>query len=248
MNTEQMRNFNCKDEELPVICEYVAITLGRDLSDFTAFSPKFNQIYLNSFKEKIVVVTGLVNPKTETAKIKSITAQMYATADGLTDSLNRLEAYLKLAKDQIPVSANDFGISPLRKDLNRKNMEGALLNLHLVSSNIEKYRPQLEAEGMTDNLVATFDNATESIASDNRDQYEILTQRIELVRNNISKLNDLYGQMAEICEIGKTLFKKTAPEKAKEYTFTYLLKKVRHSTKGKSGENEAKKASADKSE
>ncbi len=32
------RSFDCKDEELSVVCGFGAISLARDLSDFTAFS------------------------------------------------------------------------------------------------------------------------------------------------------------------------------------------------------------------
>ncbi|MDR2139159.1 MAG: hypothetical protein LBP50_06395 [Tannerella sp.] len=231
MNTIPTRNYNCKDEELPVICGYAAFTLRRDLADFQSYSPKFNESYATGFEARIAVAMNLVDPKTDTAEGKAITAKMYATADGLINPLNRLEGYLKLAKASIPVSPVDFGISPLRKKINHKDMEGVLHNLHLVTANVNKYRQPLEAAGMNDALVMLFESAAVSIATDNTAQYEILTRRIELVKSNVNTLNELYRQLAEICEMGKILYKQTAPEKAKEYTFTYLLKKVRHETK-----------------
>jgi len=42
MAQNHARNYNCKDEELPVICRFAAFSLKRDIADFTAFSPKFN--------------------------------------------------------------------------------------------------------------------------------------------------------------------------------------------------------------
>jgi len=43
MTTDFSREYSCKDEELPVICKFTAFSLKRDLADFTAFSPKFNE-------------------------------------------------------------------------------------------------------------------------------------------------------------------------------------------------------------
>jgi hypothetical protein len=248
MNTNQTRNYNCKNEELPVISGYVAFTLRRDLGDFLSYSPKFNEDYVTGFETKIATAIELVNPKMDTAESKVITARMYATADGLIDALNRLEGYAKLAKAQIPVSATDFGISPLRRKINRKDMEGVLQNLHLVTANVQKYRKALETEGMSDELPARLEEAVVSIAEDNRLQYEILTRRIELVKNNINMLNDLYTQLTEVCEIGKILYKQSAPEKVKEYTFTYLLKKVRHETKTAAGKNKTAEQVSDATE
>ena len=37
------RNFNCKDEELPVISRFVAFSVKRDLDDFLAYSPNLTR-------------------------------------------------------------------------------------------------------------------------------------------------------------------------------------------------------------
>jgi hypothetical protein len=239
MHTIQTRNYNCKDEELPVICGYAAFTLKRDLTDFEGFSPKFDGNYVEEFDLKIAAASELVNPKIETAEIKTITARMYAAADGLIDPINRLEGYVKLAGSQIPVSIADFGIPPLRKKINHKDMEGVLQNLRLVTANTHKYRQPLEAEGLNCHLIAHLEEAASAIAADNELQYEILTRRIELVKSNVNVLNELFAQLTEICSIGKILYRRTAPEKAKEYTFSYLLKKVRHESKHKPERNGA---------
>jgi hypothetical protein len=117
-------------------------------------------------------------------------------------------------------------------------MEGVLQNLRLVVSNIQRYRQILEAQGLTEGLVASLKTGVVSIEADNNLQYEILTKRIDSVRNNVNMLNDLYDQLKEICDVGKILYKKTAPEKVNEYTFTYLLKKVRQRSKKEPTQNE----------
>ncbi len=46
MKTNSNRSYGCKDEELPVICGYAAFSMKRDLADFTAYSPKFDEEYI----------------------------------------------------------------------------------------------------------------------------------------------------------------------------------------------------------
>jgi hypothetical protein len=67
--SETTRSYNCKDEELPVVCRYALSCVRRDLSDFTAFSPVFNEDYLNGFQTKINLVDELVSPKIETDEL-----------------------------------------------------------------------------------------------------------------------------------------------------------------------------------
>ena len=79
MNSRNNRNFNCKDEELPVVSKAVAFGLKRDLVDFTAFSPKFTTDYVTDFEMKIVTVSDLLEPQSETLAKKLITGRYTAT-------------------------------------------------------------------------------------------------------------------------------------------------------------------------
>ena len=51
------------------------------------------------------------------------------------------------------------------------------------------------------------------------------------MQNNLGLLNELNTQLVEICEIGKILFKQTDKAKLNDYTFAYLMKQVRRSSK-----------------
>jgi hypothetical protein len=55
-----MKIYNCKNEELPVIAEYLLFSLKRDLSDFMAFSPKFNNAHVTTFDGKIKTANNLI--------------------------------------------------------------------------------------------------------------------------------------------------------------------------------------------
>jgi hypothetical protein len=234
MSTNQTRNYNCKDEELPVIGGYVAFSLKRDLPDFSGYSPLFNEDYVVTFDAKITAATDLVSPKSEIAERKVITHGLYAQMDGLIDPVNHLEGYIKLAKTDIPISVADFGIRLLREKVKNKDAEGTLQSLRLIESNIQKYDAELAAKGMTNDLPERFEAASIAITEGNQKQYVMLQNRKKLVQDNLYILNDLFRQTAEICDIGKILYKQNDPEKKQEYTFSYLVKQVRHVSKAKS--------------
>jgi hypothetical protein len=227
---ENIRDFNCKISELPVICGYVAHSLEKDLADFTAYSPKFDGQYLLGFKSRTNVVFELVNPAIETADLKVVTNRLYGTMDGLIEPINRLTGYVKLAKPRILVSVSDFGLTALRRQAKNKDAEGAIQSLQLLNANVIRYKDELTEQGFTDELAAHFTNAAITIQADNQKQYEILNQRKRLVEANVGLLNELHGQLSEILEIGKILFKSKKDSRLQEYTFDKLKKRVRIST------------------
>jgi hypothetical protein len=227
MNSNPARSYRCKDEELPVIGEYVSYGLKRDIIDFSAYSPKFSEGYISDFDGKIAAANELVNPIMGTADLTTTTTRLYATMDGLLGTTRRIDGYLKLAKSSVPVSPAKFGLTELRKRLHTKDAEGVLRNLQLVMANIKKFREPLAAEGLTEEFEAQLATAHDTVAQDNKRQFEIVSERKALVQDNLEAFNSLYAQLAEICEVGKILFKTAKPERAQEYTFAYLLKKVR---------------------
>jgi hypothetical protein len=56
---------------------------------------------------------------------------------------------------------------------------------------------------------------------------QILSNRKNIVQNNLGLFNDLYAQLTEILNIGKILYKATEAVKTQEHTFSTLLKQVR---------------------
>lgn len=219
------RDYNCKDEELPVICTYADFSFKRDQADFAAYSPKFNPDYVAAFEAKIASVSEMIMPKSETLDRKNITTRLYTTMEGLVDPINRVSGYIKLAK--LKVTASDFGLTQLRKDLATKNAEGAINSLRTVRSNLTRNEAVLAEQGLTPELMNLFTEASVSINADNQKQYEILSNRKNIVQNNLGLFNELYGQLTEILNVGKILYKATDAVKTQEYTFIRLMKQVR---------------------
>ncbi|MDR2424089.1 MAG: hypothetical protein LBD59_05105, partial [Prevotellaceae bacterium] len=211
---------------LPVIAEYLVFSLKKDLADFTAFSPKFNEMYVTAFEGKIDAVKAILNPRDETVELKTVTERLYSTMNSLTDPIARVEGYVKMAGSAIPVSVKDFGLSLLRQKIWAKDAEGVLAALKTVNGYIDKHKSTLAAQGLSDDLIAVFTSSTTTIHDDNQRQYQIVTARKRLVENNLHLFNELYALIMDVCGVGKILYKKDSAL-LKEYTFTELKKRVR---------------------
>jgi hypothetical protein len=230
MKPNSDRSFNCKDEELPVVCRFGALSLARDLSDFTAYSPVFDLPYLNAFKAKIEVVQELVQPLAETVQLKVINERIYQTLDDLITPVNHLEGYLKLAGKQVPVSSTDFGLVQLRKSVRKRDVESVLKQLKTVDGNIQQYKTELTAKGLTDSLSAKFKAAVLLLTEDKDKKYTLVSNRYAVVQNNRGLLSNLYNQLTEIYSFGKTIYKQSNKAKLKDYTFAQAMTQVRKST------------------
>ena len=238
MKVSVNRSFDCKNEELPVVCGFGAASLARDLGDFTAYSSLFDAAYLAAFRTKIDVVSELVKPKSETIELKVLTDRIYQSLDDLIAPVNHLEGYLKMAGREVPLSSNDFGLVQLRKGIRSRDVESVLAQLHTVGENIGKYKKALMAKGLTEELVTRFTEAGKQLAEDKTRKYTMVSNRAAMVQKNLGLLNDLYDQLTEICRIGKILYKQTDPAKMKDYTFTKLMNQVRASEKPSAAKKE----------
>ena len=230
------RSYNCKDEELPVICRFSLISLRRDLADFTAYSPKLGETYLADYESKIAAVEELVSPKSETTEMKKITDRLSAGMNVLLDHVKYLEGYLKMAGNSINLSAADFGLSELRKGINNGDPEKVLDRLKDVNKNVVTYKAALAEQGFTDVLQAKLMNVYASLSADRQLQYQILTHRKALVQSNVETLNELNSRLTEVLRTGKILYQGKDAVKQQEYTLSELKKRVRRISKKDAGE------------
>lgn len=112
--------------------------------------------------------------------------------------------------------------------------------MHTVDGNITKYKDELVAKGLNEELVVKFSEAKALLSEDKNKRYKLVSNRTAIVQNNLGLLNDLNVQMAEICRIGKILYKQTDKAKLKDYTFTQMMKQVRRIDKPEEQKPEAK--------
>jgi hypothetical protein len=115
-----------------------------------------------------------------------------------------------------------------------------------MNNGIAQYKDALTKQGLSESVINLFGSAVVSIHDDNQKQYEIVSNRKELVQNNMELFNGLYADIIEICEVGKAIYKGKDAKKVKDYTFSELMKQVRVVFKRN---NDAEKTdSTDKSE
>ena len=230
MATKKLRDYNCKDEELPVIGKFVSFSFKRDQSDFQGYSPKFAMPFITSFDEKIEEVKELVAPHSEMVQQKVITERLYATMRGLSDPTSRLGGYVDMAFPELRLSLTDFGITALRKSLNTKDPESVMQSIREVLRNTSTYGEVLSTQGLTEDLVSRMADGYSSIESDVQERYEITSNRKNIIQANIGTFNDLYSILGEILYVGKILYQFTNAAKEKEYTFSQLMKSVRRTS------------------
>ena len=187
--------------------------------------------YVSSYEARINAVGELVEPKSETVVLKAITDRIHHTMDGLLDPINRLIGYIELTEEAIHISTADFGLVDLRKGITTRDAEHVVKTLHTVNLNIAKYKDVLVQQGMRDWLVEKFQSAAVSVADDKQKQYEITSNRKNLVQNNVSSFNELYKLFNEILKVGKILYKGSDAAKLKDYTFNELKKGVARTAK-----------------
>ena len=247
MTNNQTRDYSCKDEELPVICNYTAFSLNRDLPEFTTYSPRFTQEYVDSFESRIKAVTELIEPKSETVELKIITDRLYTTLDSLISPANYLTGCIEMAQESLKISPADFGLKALRKSIYARDAENVIKSLHTINTNIRKHQAILTEQGLSEDLTAKFITAYASIATDKQIQYKIISNRKNIVQKNLGMLNALYAQFTEILRIGKILYKATDAAKLKEYTLNEQKKRVRRTFNPENG-NTAKINKSEKAE
>ena len=236
--SENLRNYSCKNEEIPVIGGFVLANLKKDQADFTAHSPKFDELFTTNFEAKNTEVTELVTPAEETARLKVITARLGKTMTQLRQPLNRLADYLDLAGDSIPLSASGFGIGGLRTAISKGDAESVLQNLGIINRNIARYTEILTAQGLSSETSEAFTTAAVSIQADNDEQYAIKSNRQRLVEENTELLNELYDIIRRVCKSGKAIYKGSSPAKVADYTFSKLRNEVRRQSKQQTAEEE----------
>lgn len=227
MTNNQTRDYTCKDEELPILCDYSAFSLKRDLAEFSTYSPRFKQEYVDAFETKIKTVTELIEPKSETVELKIITDRLYTTLDSMISPANYLTGYIEMAQESLKITSADFGLKALRKGINTRDAESVIKNLHTINTNIKKYKTILTEQGLSEELTVKFLTAYASVATDKQIQYKIISNRKNIVQKNLGLLNELYAQFTEILRVGKILYKATDAAKLKEYTLNELKKRVR---------------------
>ena len=200
---------------------------NRDWDRFKAYKPsKYTDDYLTDLEAKQALVAGIVNPVVLTAEQKKITERMLNEIIGLRDPMNLLEGYVADA-NPLTVLPKDFGISQVRKKVNKGEVEGLDGALSAVITNITNNKPALIAVGYTEEAFSELKATKQSIFDDNQAQNAKMRERAELVAANIGLINGFLTDIKGIWADGKRLFKISDKVKLKDYTLADIIRRIR---------------------
>ena len=130
--------FQCAFEELPVVAEFLIISLIRDMADFNGYSPVFTPSYPEAIREKITVCVTRMRSWTVIQELKATTIQLLEKTEGLRLKLNRVDGYLKLAVHELDVPVASFGVTAVRQMIARGNTEGLLESIPVMLVAVER--------------------------------------------------------------------------------------------------------------
>jgi len=154
METNNARNYKCKDIEFIVICGFVLFSFKRDLSFFSKFSKKYTVEYVLLLETELANLKELVEPQSELVEQKGITDHLRTVMHDLVEPLDWIKGYIQLAGTGINISAKDFGIVHTREAITNMDIEEIIKGMHTINTNIVKYKPILVEQGLTEELQA----------------------------------------------------------------------------------------------
>ena len=230
----ERKEFQCKPEELTVITSYILVSLTNDLLDFNRFGDMFTLEYIELIEAKRLVCVNLVRPSSVKKRLQQATILLGEHTTGLRLVLNNVEGYVKLAGDNLDVQGPaDVGFIEIRDNISRGNVEGVLYHAHTMMATFERNKVLLLANGFKPDVLDELTAQVLQIDSLNNQQNSLLSDYSRLAQSNMIIFNDLWRSISTILNTGKAIYRGVNKVRLREYTMTYLIKRVNHEGKTK---------------
>lgn len=194
---------------------------------FRDFTPEF----LADFTVKINKVKKLESTIVMTDDQKKATVELYSAADDLNDEFNFLVYYFKKLGYDTAI------LSDVKKDLNSRNIEGAVAKIEDVIQLISAHEVALESKGMAAGFVGDLKTRRDFLEAKNVLQNKYKNDIAALYKDNKVEYDLLYDYIRDIADAGKRLY--AGQKKAKEYTVSSLIKRMRVVKKDDGGGKDA---------
>lgn len=226
------RLFRCRLEELGPLNDMVLAMFTTNQADFGKASPDYaDKDYLKGWAASRAVFAGLVPTGVRRASDKDVTRTMAQVAKSLRDPLNFLDLRLSRAakKGGLMASAADFGLGKVRTEITTRDMEGLdgalghLLQLVTAPANLTA----LTAQGHTAADTKAFADARQQLGGFNTAQNTNQNAALELTEENTKAGNALWEYVVDVLGTGALMYKESQPKKAKTFSITTLLKRIR---------------------
>ena len=214
-------------EEIPTLGQFTRDAYNRDILDFQGYKPaKYVAGFLTNFDLKATAVGNLINPIALLSELGIITLRIDTNMIALRPLMDKLEGYVRDAAG-LTVQKKDFGMSQVRKAVNKGDQEALNSALALVLQNITANNAALTTAGMPASIPTDIAALKLSLFNDNASQNAKEGERALLVTDNMDKINDFCKILKDIWADGKSLYKTSNKTKLKDYTNAQLINRIR---------------------
>jgi hypothetical protein len=228
-----------KAEEIPVVSGLVFNSMVRDYADFTDVAREyFTEAFKTNYQGKLTVVNNLINVRNYWAIMRKTTEDLGIKMDAIRPGLKRFQVHLNLARKSLTIGVKLFGLTELREEVSKGNVEGVLEAFGVLFENINDNRTPLDAKGFTEEQLTGLKGIRDSIRTLNETQALKTTEKEEAVAQNWDKIEELWDITKEVMDTGKNLYFYDNPERAKDYMITVLKRRVNNERTGKTEEGE----------
>jgi hypothetical protein len=209
-----------RQEEFVPVADMLIASFERDQEQLEAENELFSETFLNAFKAHTEAVRQLERNDSLLIQQKIVTKELYQLADDLRQPLKLFGIVVE--KAELPTTIVQDTLANLRI----RNMEGVLVNLKSLDQVINSNLDLLNNKAMKANLPELLEEKFNEITIKSNLQSKIMQKRQLLTDANLGNYNKLYNEyIADVCKIGKVVYQGQA--KAKEYTISNLVKKLR---------------------
>ena len=212
-----------KHEEMVPLADMVWASFKRDQAEMEAENSTLTPEYLHDFKVMTDEVRDLEQADSMSTTQKEVTGQLYLAGDGMRKDLKLFQKVVQKAKLDTKI------VTVLLKNINKRNMEGALVNIKSTEQIVAANSALLTSKGMKAVFPTFLSDNFATITTLSNQQNEIMKERKQLTEDNHGSYKALNTFIKDVCGIGRTVYE--GKIKADEYNVTKLLTKL-HSSGG----------------
>ena len=217
----------CKLEEVAPLANSLAASVDMDIEEFSGFSDEFNPEFTALMRSRATVCNNLIHSGVLTSEIRAITLSLEDKCVALRINLNKADRYIQnVAEGSLTMPADAFGIDKVRTCISKGNTEGVVNTGRVVLNNLASNAAVLLLKGLKPAFIAEMTAQVNEIETLGNQQTVRMTVRNRHTRENMGLFNELWAMIALVLSTGKAIFKGVDDEKLKDYTLTYIIKRI----------------------
>lgn len=222
-------DFACRIDELVPLARLLRVSYLRDQADFQALLPEdYTAAFLTDYDARLAAADALEATSVQIARRMVFTERLAGVYKQLPQLLDFLAARVRRAAP-LTVPADRFGLEQARRARNNDDHAGLEAALKTLLQNIGANAAALAAKGQQPQDTQQLQDLYDALVADTTSQGSQMSTQEGNTEENLTVLNALYEPMSHLFSDGKALYGRS--DKAKDYTFRQLLKRVRRERK-----------------